>query len=213
MIIFALFDGFNGTAINQTTSCDFRFGTMVLLTGSRSRESVAAGFNVALEDYKNGVLFNQLHLNMSHLQHYNCSINQDQHDMQSDISLGIVQAFEMGQSFESHHSINYSINIPLVIGPPTSGYSLTLNPLFSAFNLLQFSSTASSTSLSAYSSFFRSIPSDDLQSLALIKLCRYFNWNRIGIIHMNTIYGSSMQQSLTAYAQRFEIESKTFRYL
>eukprot|EP01084_Bolivina_argentea_P226475 382562_1 len=111
--------------------------------------------------------------------------------MKSDIKLGIVQAFSFGQSFEKNNILD--INTPFVIGPPTSGYSLTLNPLFQAFNLLHFSSTATSTFLSDYPSFFRSVPSDDLQASAIIKLCKYFNWINIGIMYMDTKYGSSLQ--------------------
>ena len=208
-VIVSAFVSSSQSAGNKT--CDFRFGTMVLLTGSRSRLSVAAGFNAALLDYRNGLLFDSPQIELSNLQLFNCTIDQDPYDMQSDIGLGTVLAFEMGQSFASQS--NKSINVPIVVGPPTSGYALTLNRLISAFDLLQFSSTASSTALALYNSFFRSIPSDNLQGLALIKLCKYFNWNRIGILHMNTIYGSSMQQTLTTYAQKFGIESKTFRYI
>ena len=38
------------------------------------------------------------------------------------------------------------------------------NPLVEAFNMMQMSSGATSTSLSEYSSFFRTIPTDLLQA-------------------------------------------------
>eukprot|EP01084_Bolivina_argentea_P130092 229683_1 len=198
-------------------SCNFRFGSMTLLSGSRPRKTVAAGFNIALQDYKNGYLYNNPYLNLTYLLNNNnktaadCMITTNMNDMNSDIKIGIVQAFSFGQSFEKNNISD--INIPIVVGPPTSGYSLTLNPLFTAFNLLQFSSTATSTFLSSYKTFFRSVPSDDLQAHALIKLCKYFNWNNIGIMYMNTNYGSSLQQSLTSYAKHNGLESTTFSYI
>eukprot|EP01084_Bolivina_argentea_P180630 312074_1 len=203
----------HSTNTNHSTSCSFRFGSMALLSGSRPRKTVAAGFNMAIEDYANGYLNENKYFNITNLNNCSVSTSANMLDMKSDIKVGIVQAFTFGQSYERNDINKSDINVPFVIGPPTSGYSLTLNPLFAAFNLLQFSSTATSTFLSDYPQFFRSVPSDDLQANALIQLCAYFGWKNIGIMYMNTNYGSSLQQALTAYANHNALQTTTFSYI
>eukprot|EP01083_Nonionella_stella_P197191 725142_1 len=203
----------HSTNTNHSTSCSFRFGSMALLSGSRPRKTVAAGFNMAIEDYANGYLNENKYFNITNLNNCSVSTSANMLDMKSDIKVGIVQAFTFGQSYERNDINKSDINVPFVIGPPTSGYSLTLNPLFVAFNLLQFSSTATSTFLSDYPQFFRSVPSDDLQANALIQLCAYFGWKNIGIMYMNTNYGSSLQQALTAYANHNALQTTTFSYI
>ena len=54
----------------------------------------------------------------------------------------------------------------------------------------QISSTATSKALSdrnSYPTFYRTVPSDAIQARGIINLCLIFQWNSIGVIHVNEL--------------------------
>ena len=79
------------------------------------------------------------------------------------------------------------------MGATASSLSAVSNPILSAFNWGQISSASTSVLLSdksLYPTFYRTIPSDNMQSKAIAILCKYFNWTRIGILNNNDIFGT-----------------------
>eukprot|EP01084_Bolivina_argentea_P130096 229689_1 len=216
--------------IKYTTSqtCEFRVGGVSYLSGTLQTvgESISAGYKMAIHDYTESQLYNMKHLT-SNIQTLSaniaeeCTISMDIRDIKTDIKVGIVEIFGLSSSYDQcamnsndgNNNETCTINIPFVVGPATSGDSLTTNPLVEAFNLLQFSPSATSTFLSSYNSFYRPIPSDDIQAKALIDICNYFNWDTLGILYINTDYGNSLQRALTSYANNKNIKTTTFSYI
>ena len=65
------------------------------------------------------------------------------------------------------------------------------NPILSAFDWQQISSAATSVQLAnyAYSSFYRTVPADDVQAGALIWLCSQFDWHEVVVLYFWDPYG------------------------
>uniref|UniRef100_A0A8C4RZ05 Taste receptor type 1 member 1-like n=2 Tax=Erpetoichthys calabaricus TaxID=27687 RepID=A0A8C4RZ05_ERPCA len=90
---------------------------------------------------------------------------------------------------------NYTSLVPhalAVIGPSTSEEALTSATMLSYFMVPQVSYSASSSSLedrTHFPSFFRTIPSDSQQTLALVELVERFHWDCISILASDSDYG------------------------
>ena len=73
-----------------------------------------------------------------------------------------------------------------------SSLSSVTSPALTAMNWLQISSSATSIALSdriRFKTFYRTIASDHLQAIGIIRLLEYFNWYRFGILYINDAYG------------------------
>ena len=106
---------------------------------------------------------------------------------------------------------NSTIIIPIVLGMPWSSLSIMTAPALAAFNWSQISSSATSILLSdssSYPTFYRTPPSDDLQAIAIIKLCQQFNWTNIGIININDNYGVYLTNNLLELAPKYNIRAR-----
>eukprot|EP01084_Bolivina_argentea_P307356 531245_1 len=82
--------------------------------------------------------------------------------------------------------------LPIILGTIASGTSAFLSSVAGVSHVGLFSPTSTSVALSdtgSYPYFYRTIPSDDLQSKGLIFLCQTFNWKRIVVIYANDAYG------------------------
>eukprot|EP01084_Bolivina_argentea_P130097 229691_1 len=209
----------------SSQTCEFRIGAVSYLSGDLQTigESITAGYKMAINDYLQSSLYsmNYFTSNIFNLDP-NCTLSMDLRDIETDIKVGIVEIFDLSSTYDqcaidnnqnNNNNLQCTINMPFVIGPATSGDCLTTNPLIEAFNLLQFSPSATSTFLSSYNSFYRPIPSDDIQAKALIDICNYFNWDTLGILYINTDYGNSLQRALTSYANNKNIKTTTFSYI
>ena len=109
-----------------------------------------------------------------------------------------------------------TINIPIVLGLPTSELSISSNPLLSYFNWAQISSSASSIQLSddkTFPTFYRTVPADDIQAQCIIKMCLYFNWTKIGILYYNDAYGTYFTNSLLEIGNKNNIKSYSVSYV
>eukprot|EP01084_Bolivina_argentea_P127502 225480_1 len=144
-----------------------------------------------------------------------CTFAMNLRDTQTDTSVAIVDIYNLSSTYDecTTNASACDVNLPFILGPSASGDSLTLNPLIEAFNLLQFSPSATSTFLTPYGSFYRPIPSDDPQAAALIDLCLYFGWDTLGILYMNTKYGDSLQRAITSYGKIAAMNTTTFSFV
>ncbi|KAM9733715.1 extracellular calcium-sensing receptor-like [Menidia menidia] len=80
-----------------------------------------------------------------------------------------------------------------VLGHSSSGVSDDINNILSAMSIPQLSHLSTCACLSdkkRYPTFFRTVPSDHFQIIALIQLMKYFNWRWVGIIYSSSTYAS-----------------------
>ncbi|KAE8620400.1 hypothetical protein XENTR_v10010224 [Xenopus tropicalis] len=128
---------------------------------------------------------------------------------------------------QDHPILNYEChpNVPIaIIGDATSGTSVAMATLLGVYRYPQVSYSASMSSFSnhfLYPSFFRTIPNDAMQSLALAHLISYMGWTWVGLISLDDDYGIDgshvLKQELyklavcIAYHESFGIESSSKR--
>eukprot|EP01084_Bolivina_argentea_P135437 238647_1 len=109
-----------------------------------------------------------------------------------EFSREIIQSF-FTCSIEGNNDSNFLIS-PILLEPTWSSTAIPLSQLFKSFDLLHIGSCATSTKLTAkdHSAFFRTIMSDKYQGQAIAKLCKYYNWNRIGYVSMDDLRTDSL---------------------
>ncbi|XP_051933606.1 extracellular calcium-sensing receptor-like [Hippocampus zosterae] len=84
-----------------------------------------------------------------------------------------------------------SARIQALLGHSSSGVSKDINTLLSPLSIPQVSHLSTCACLSdknLYSTFFRTVPSDRFQALALVQLMKNFDWRWVGIIYSPTTY-------------------------
>ncbi|XP_018095031.1 extracellular calcium-sensing receptor [Xenopus laevis] len=122
-------------------------------------------------------------------------------------------------NYQCHH------NVPIaILGDATSGTSIAMATLLGVYRYPQISYSASMSSLSnhfLFPSFFRTIPSDAMQSWALAHLVSYMGWTWVGLISLDDDYGIDgshvLKQELyklgvcIAYHESFGVESSSKR--
>uniref|UniRef100_A0A3Q2XNS3 Extracellular calcium-sensing receptor-like n=1 Tax=Hippocampus comes TaxID=109280 RepID=A0A3Q2XNS3_HIPCM len=84
-----------------------------------------------------------------------------------------------------------SARIQALLGHSSSGISKNINTLLSPLSIPQVSHLSTCACLSdksLYPTFFRTVPSDRVQVLALVQLMKNFDWRWVGIIYSSTTY-------------------------
>ena len=174
-------------------SYDLNVGFIIDINGSNkgwARPMQAAG-NIAINQINNDI--NLLH---------DCKIRATIIDSKSktyESVYGALQLIGQNNDINNDSSIN-TITVPFIIGATFSRLSFYLNPVISAFNVLQISPSATSESLTAFKHFHRVVPNDGLQAEALVQLCTHFNWTNIGILYVNDAYGIYLFSSILTRA-------------
>ncbi|KAE8620399.1 hypothetical protein XENTR_v10010223 [Xenopus tropicalis] len=128
---------------------------------------------------------------------------------------------------QDHPILNYKChpNVPTaIVEDATSGTSAAMATLLGVYRYPQVSYSASMSSLSnhfLYPSFFRTLPNDAMQSLALAHLISYMGWTWVGLISLDDDYGIDgshvLKQELyklavcIAYHESFGVESSSKR--
>ena len=113
-------------------------------------------------------------------------------------------------------SSNKEIFIPVILGSPTSSLSIASNPILASYNFAQISSAATSIQLkdrTAFPTFYRTVPSDDIQSQCIISMCQQFNWTKIAILYYNDAYGTYLTNSILRMANDIGIKSHSISYV
>ena len=91
-----------------------------------------------------------------------------------------------------------------VIGPATSDEAILASHAFSIFDRYLISYSATSIDLQdrdKYFNFFRTVPSDDIQSLAIRDTLKHFNWTYISTVNSYGDYGQQGIQYLVQLAK------------
>ncbi|XP_018432132.1 PREDICTED: taste receptor type 1 member 1-like [Nanorana parkeri] len=96
---------------------------------------------------------------------------------------------------------NYKPNIIALIGPYSSSFSFVTANIMSLLLVPEISYSASNKHLSLkqmYPSFFRTIPSDNLQVQIMLSLLKTFNWTWVAMVGSDDVYGRQGLQDLIA---------------
>lgn len=90
-----------------------------------------------------------------------------------------------------------------VIGATTSTLAIAGQSVLAPFHIPQFSTSATNAALSNknwFPTFFRNVAPDNFQGVAIVQLCRYFGWSKIGLIASTDSYGAGLSQTIAAEA-------------
>ena len=113
------------------------------------------------------------------------------------------------------NNCNKQVLLPMVLGPPWSSMSAIATPVLSGFSFGQISSSSTSVQLSdtdSFAYFYRTPPSDNVQSIGIIKLCQLFGWNKIAIMYLNNAYGLYLTVDILNLALQYDIEAFSISY-
>eukprot|EP01084_Bolivina_argentea_P205204 350604_1 len=201
--------------------CNFTVGVLTAASPPDSStiwmRNIAAGYQKALYDYHQHTL-NAIDYTSSHIATLQsnsskpCTINMDVRDTYYFPKATVVtEIFDITSSFREQNNIN----VPIILGPEFSTVVIASYPLASAFNFIQISSGATSTTLSdeSYNSFFRTIPNDKIQAKALILLCQHFGWNSIGILYINHDNFIYLQKDIATFGDQYNISTQSFGFV
>nr|XP_014351367.1 PREDICTED: taste receptor type 1 member 3-like [Latimeria chalumnae] len=100
---------------------------------------------------------------------------------------------------------DYRTRVAAVIGPSASHVTSVTGKLLSFFLIPQVSYDSSSVIFNNkinFPSFFRTVPSDSLQSEGMISLIKMFNWTWIAAIGSNDVFGKTGLQEFSKQALR-----------
>ncbi|XP_077579278.1 extracellular calcium-sensing receptor-like [Stigmatopora nigra] len=95
--------------------------------------------------------------------------------------------------------------IQALLGHSSSGVSEDINNILSPLSIPQVSHLSTCACLSnkkLYPTFFRTVPSDRFQVLALVQLMKYFDWRWVGIIYSSTLYATEGTAEFMAEAMK-----------
>eukprot|EP01083_Nonionella_stella_P268332 907050_1 len=188
-------------------SCEIRYGHLAQTTTSSSGMETLHGLNTAITDF-NTQSMNDYSTLFPHLVSHNCTLSMHVLETSSSTKLTITQGLSMALNFNS-----FNLTVPILFGMQFSSLSSLLSPMLEAFDLLHLSGSASSTFLSEYPNFYRSIADDAMQSLSLIKFCKQMNWEKVGVVHMSSSYGNSMARALTQWGISLNVSIESFSFV
>ncbi|XP_051778485.1 extracellular calcium-sensing receptor-like [Erpetoichthys calabaricus] len=92
-----------------------------------------------------------------------------------------------------------------IVGDPTSTHSMAISKLLSPFQIPLVSYYATCSCLSnkqEYSSFFRTVPSDNFQVKAIIQIIKHYGWTWVGAIASDDDYG---QYAMRNFSEEFKV--------
>ncbi len=109
------------------------------------------------------------------------------------VNYALQQSLDYIQSINGFCSNENVLGASVVVGAFTSDISLAAANLYGLFELPQISYGSSATVLSdtsRFNYFYRTIPSDIYQAIALVDIVTIFGWRHIIALHSNDLYGS-----------------------
>lgn len=167
---------------------------------------------------------NQLNKNITQITNpdnifYNYEFNLLPLDAAGDSVTAMKYAFQLlaheNKLIRFENSSYREVTIPLILGTPWSSLSAIASPILGGFNFGQISSATTSVELSDsenFPYFYRTVPSDNVQAEAIIKLCTLFDWNTIGIMYVNDNYGVYLAVSILDLALDESIETYSISF-
>ncbi|KAM9733387.1 extracellular calcium-sensing receptor-like [Menidia menidia] len=131
------------------------------------------------------------------------------HDSCGSVPVAVHVAFRFlnGQdpTFQPGESCSTSGMVMGVVGESGSTQSISMSRIMGPFNVPQVSHFATCACLSdkqQYPTFFRTVPSDQFQAVALAKLVKHFGWTWIGAVRSDSDYGNNGMASFLEAARK-----------
>ncbi|KAM3616482.1 uncharacterized protein V6R79_018887 [Siganus canaliculatus] len=131
------------------------------------------------------------------------------HDTCASVPVVMHVTFQLLNSFDTmfytSDKCTQSGMVMTVIGESGSTRSISMSRVISTFNIPQvshFSTCACLSDKQQYSTFFRTIPSDQFQADALAKLVKHFGWTWIGAVRSDSDYGNNGMAAFLEAAQK-----------
>uniref|UniRef100_A0A3Q3J5S1 G-protein coupled receptors family 3 profile domain-containing protein n=1 Tax=Monopterus albus TaxID=43700 RepID=A0A3Q3J5S1_MONAL len=129
------------------------------------------------------------------------------HDSCASVTVAVHAAFQLSNGLDPvfYTGANCSKSMMAVVGESGSTPSISISHVIGPFNIPQVSHSATCACLSdkrQYPSFFRTIPSDQFQAVALAKLVKHFGWTWIGAVRSDSDYGNNGMASFLDAAQK-----------
>ena len=137
------------------------------------------------------------------------------------IKLSIQVLSNENQLIIKENSTHLDVVLPIILGASYSSINVITVPIFSSSDFGQMSAASTSVVLSnseSYPFFYRTIPADNIQAQAIIKLCKLFNWDKIIIVYVNDPYGVylnvnvmdlALDSNIETYSVSFEMDDIT----
>ncbi|XP_053278773.1 extracellular calcium-sensing receptor-like [Pleuronectes platessa] len=125
--------------------------------------------------------------------------------MAARLALQLANGQDPEFSLGNDHNCSQSGMVMAIVGESSSTLSISMSRVLGPFNIPQVSHFATCACLSnkkQYPSFFRTIPSDKYQALALAKLVKHFGWTWIGAVRSDSDYGNNGMASFLDAAHR-----------
>ncbi|KAM3875173.1 extracellular calcium-sensing receptor-like [Diretmus argenteus] len=120
------------------------------------------------------------------------------HDSCAAVPVAVQAAFQLTNgvqpAFDTGETCSQSGTVTAVVGESGSTPSISTSRIIGPFDIPQVSHYATCACLSdkqQYPTFFRTIPSDRFQALALAKLVKHFGWTWIGAVRSDSDYGNN----------------------
>ncbi|KAM9733385.1 extracellular calcium-sensing receptor-like [Menidia menidia] len=131
------------------------------------------------------------------------------HDSCASVPVAVQVAFQLSNglepAFHPSESCSRSGMVMGVVGESGSTPSISISRVIGPFNIPQVSHFATCACLSdkqQYPTFFRTVPSDQFQAVALAKLVKHFGWTWIGAVRSDSDYGNNGMASFLEAARK-----------
>ncbi|XP_037533764.1 extracellular calcium-sensing receptor-like [Nematolebias whitei] len=131
------------------------------------------------------------------------------YDSCASVPVSVHVAFQLSNGhdpvFYKGSNCSHSGVVMAVVGDSGSTQSISLSRLIGSFNIPQVSHFATCACLSdkqQYPTFFRTIPSDQFQADALVKLVKHYGWTWIGAVRSDSDYGNYGMTTFLNAAQK-----------
>ncbi|XP_069053457.1 extracellular calcium-sensing receptor-like [Lepisosteus oculatus] len=114
--------------------------------------------------------------------------------------------------FSTNTSCSKSASVPAIVGESGSTPSIAISRVFGPFRIPLVSHYATCGCLSnkhEFPTFFRTIPSDNIQATALAQLVKHFGWTWIGAVRSDNDYGNF---GMSAFLQAAQAEGICIEY-
>ncbi|XP_077996502.1 extracellular calcium-sensing receptor-like [Glandiceps talaboti] len=126
----------------------------------------------------------------------NLTLGYDLRDICSSTSHSLMMTYEL--------VVANDVSVSVVVGASGSDTTMAVAEFLSVYNIPIISYDATTSLLDdqlRYKSFLRTVPSDIHQAIAMAELVAHFNWEWIGIIHLDNFYG---RPATTEFRQQIE---------
>ncbi|XP_051252922.1 extracellular calcium-sensing receptor-like isoform X1 [Dicentrarchus labrax] len=131
------------------------------------------------------------------------------HDSCAAVPIAVHVAFQLANGldpvFYTADNCSQSGMVMAIVGESGSTPSISMSRIIGSFNIPQVSHFATCACLSnkqQFPTFFRTIPSDQVQADALAKLVKHFGWTWIGAVRSDSDYGNNGMASFLDAAQK-----------